>query len=132
MSDVLIVGIVFFSIYKVIELFVLQRGRRQMIQKMSEISPEMFQKNMNSIHAFQNDGSKGNRFLSLRLGAVAMGIGLGWLLGLPVSEYMYHSNDYTHFDLDTAFIATTALCTGIALIIVYLIEQKVHKAKKEE
>jgi hypothetical protein len=133
MEQIIVTGIVFFFTYKIIELAILQRGRKQMLQKMSEISPEMFQKNMNSFNAFQNEGSKGNRFLMLRLGGLALGIGLGWLLGLPINEYMYDSGNYSRFDRDTAFIATTAICAGVALIIVYLIERKAYnEAKKGE
>jgi hypothetical protein len=137
MEGILICGIVFYATYKIIELFVLQRGRRQMLQKMSEISPEMLQQNMNSFNAFQNDGSKSSQFLMLRLGGLALGIGTGWILGwyLNCTQFNIHENlsFYQRDMIDSTYIATTALCTGIALIIVYLIERKAYKdAKKGE
>ena len=130
MQEVFIVGIVFFSIYKIIELFVKLSERKRMIEKMGQVSPEMLQSNLNSLQASQISNFKGNQFLSLRLGAVAIGIGLGWILGLMMKPNMYGISGYGYNDFDSATLATTALCAGIALIIVYFIERKAYKEAK--
>jgi hypothetical protein len=136
MEGILICGIIFFTTYKIIELFVLQRGRRQILQKMSEISPEMLQQNVNSFNAFQNDGSRSNQFLMLRLGGLALGISAGWILGwyLNSTQFNMHENlsFYQQDMINSTTVATTAFCTGIALIIVYLIERKAYKEAKKE
>ncbi|MCL2312110.1 MAG: hypothetical protein FWC41_06445 [Firmicutes bacterium] len=135
MDGILIVGIVFFTIYKTIELFVLQRERRLMISKMSEISPEMLHANINSLKIAQNDQSKSSQFLMLRLGGLALGIGAGWILGWVLNNtrldiYQAQTNWYQREVMDSTIIATTALCVGVALIIVYLIERKSYKEAK--
>ena len=130
MQEVFIVGIVFFSIYKIIELFVKLSEHKRMIEKMGQVSPEMLQSNLNSLQTSQINIFKGNQFLSLRLGAVAIGIGFGWILGLMMKSNMSGVRGYGYEDLDSVLIATTALCTGIALIIVYFVERKAYKEAK--
>jgi len=130
MQDVFIVGIVFFSIYKIIELFVKLSERKRMLEKMGQVSPEMLQSNLNSLQAAQINNFKGNQFLPLRLGAVAIGIGFGWILGLLMKANMYGISGYGYRDFDSVSVATTSLCTGIALIIVYFVERKAYKEAK--
>ena len=132
MKDVFIVGIVFFSIYKIIELFVKLSERKRMLEKMGQVSPEMLQSNLKSLQASQINNFKGNQFLSLRLGAVAIGIGLGWILGLMMKPNMYGISGYGYDDFDSVTVATTALCAGIALIIVYFVERKAYKEAKSQ
>jgi len=135
MDSVLIVGVVFYAIYKVIELFVLQSERRMMIRKMSEVSPEMLQNNINSVKVAQKDQSKSNQFLMLRLGGLALGIGAGWLLGMYLNSVQFDISNLTDWNyrttmsdmMNSTVIASTALCAGIAMIIVYLIERKAYK-----
>jgi len=136
MQAALIVGIVFFVIYKIIELFVRRKERKLMIEKMSEVPQEMLQSNFQSFNELQKEGIKVNRFSSLRWGAVATGIGLGWLLGFiitmqTVNVELLDDFHYRNFmDVDSIYIATTALCAGIALIVVYLIERNAFKGAK--
>jgi hypothetical protein len=60
-----------------------------------------------------------------------VGAGIGWILGGVLWRVL--RNYEMQSDYGETFVATTALCAGIALIIVYLIERKAHKeAKKEE
>jgi hypothetical protein len=133
MEEVLIVGIVFFSFYKIIELFVRMSERKRMIDKISQISPELLQSNINSLQSTQINNLKGNPFLPLRLGAVAIGAGIGWIFGILIKLNLYGCEGLNYYDGESAMIATTALCAGIALFIVYFIERKaVKEGKKEE
>ena len=138
MQEVLTVSIVFFSFYKIIELFVRQKERRLMIEKMSEVPQEILQSNVQSFNELQKEGIKGNRFSSLRWGSAAIGIGIGWLLGFIINMQiidfeLIENRTYRNFmDLDSIYIATTALCVGIALIVVYLIERNAFKVAKKE
>ena len=131
MEGIFIVGIVFYTIYKVIELAVLQKERKLMISKMNEISPEMMQTNLGSLQAAQNNKIQNNPFLMLRLGALALGIGFGWILGLILIQPNL-GIEFGWGEKDSVFIATTAFCAGIALIVVYIIEQKAIKEAKKE
>jgi di/tricarboxylate transporter len=131
MSDIIIIGIVFFSIYKTIELFVLQRERKLMIEKMGEIPTEMLQSNISSLQSAQKSKFQNNHFLMLRLGVVAIAVGIGWILGNILNEIqMGLSNN--HWGWDSTLIATVSLCVGIALIIVYFIERHAAKEVKKE
>jgi len=131
MDSALIVFIVFYTIYKIIELFVRQKERKFMVEKMSEVSPESLQNNINSVKFAQNDQSKSTQFLMLRLGGLVLGIGTGWLLGIHISSNLFDVRDifYT-YEINSTIIASTALCAGIAMIVVYLIERKAYKNAK--
>ncbi|MDR2971438.1 MAG: hypothetical protein LBU83_05865 [Bacteroidales bacterium] len=132
MQEVFIVGIVFFSIYKIIQLFVLQRERALMIKKMDQISTEMLQSNLSSLQSVQKSKFQSNQFSMLRLGVVGIAIGIGWILGNILNEIRVSLTNNS-WGWDSTLFATIALCTGIALIIVYLIERKaVKEAKKME
>ena len=138
MEPIFVTGIVFFFVYKIVELFVRQKERRLMLEKMTEIPPEMLQQNINSMKSIQNDSLMGRKFSTLRWGVLLLGVGFGWLLGwilyLSQTDYVSTLNGW---DKDTfqssVMISTTVLCAGIALIIVYFIERKAYKeAKKAE
>jgi hypothetical protein len=79
---------------------------------------------------------KGTQFSTLRWGALAIGVGIGWLLGWTMwmqVNYDMSTGTYHHYvDFSSILFATTSLCAGIALIIVYFIERKAVKSKKEE
>jgi hypothetical protein len=141
MDGIFICGIVFYAIYKIIELFVRQKERKLMITKMSEISPEMLQSNVNLLQSATNNSFSSNQFSMLRLGGLALGIGTGWILGLVINftqlniPEIYASENFSYKInmenmMNSTYIATTAFCTGIALIIVYLIERKALQKSK--
>ena len=128
MEGILVPAIVFYFVYKTIELFVRQKERKLLIERMSQSSPETLQSHLHSIQVVP----KGSQFLMLRLGALSLGIGIGWILGRFFYEMMRQTYD-VRGELDSMLIATIALCAGIALIVVYLIEKKaVNEVKKAE
>jgi hypothetical protein len=131
---VLVPGIVFYFVYKTIELFVRQKERRLMIEKASEISPEALQSNIASLQIVPKSGLAGYPFFSLRWAALLIGGSLGWPLGLTVNSIMQNSNFDMGYDAyQLTFVASIAFCAGIAMLIVYLIEWKAYKdAKKGE
>jgi hypothetical protein len=129
MDGIFICGIVFYAIFKIIELFVRQKERKLMIAKMSELSPEMLQSQVNSLQSATDYKLSGNHFSMLRLGGLALGIGAGWILGwvlywIQASYVATLEMQYRHVNLESSLIASASLCAGIALIIVYLIERK--------
>jgi hypothetical protein len=136
MEAIFVTGIVFLAVYKIIELFVLHKGRKMLIEKMSQISSEDLQSNLSSLHAIQFNKMKGAQFSTLRIGALALGIGIGWLVGsffTLIGSDVFEGLDWHYSSyLDSIPVATTALCAGLALIIVYFIERKAYKGKKAE
>jgi uncharacterized membrane protein YbjE (DUF340 family) len=136
MESIFVTGIVFFFVYKTVELFVRQKERRVMVEKMTEISVEMLQQNLNSMQSVQSDSLLSRKFSTLRWGALLLGVGIGWILGwilycIQLGMY-YENNDFYNLSsfrhaMDSTFIASTVLCAGIALIIVYSIERKAYK-----
>jgi hypothetical protein len=129
-EEVLIVGIVFFSIYKVIELLVFQRSRKHLIDKMSQFSPEALQSNLSSFQVAMNEKNRGNGFSPLRWGTLALGVGLGWLIGEMVYLIQYNYAEYRSMGQESAIISTIAICAGISLIVVYFIERKALKKEQ--
>jgi len=131
MESIFIVGIVFFTIYKIIEIGALQKNRKHLIDRMIQFSPETFQSNINSLNSTLSEKTKNNRFASLRWGTLALGVGLGWILG----EILYVSarnNVGYSMNHDSVLISSTAICTGIALIVVYFVERKALNESKNE
>jgi hypothetical protein len=137
MESIFVTGIVFFFVYKIVELGVRQKERKLMIEKMTEISPEMLQQNLNSMKSVQSDSLLSRKFSTLRWGALLLGAGLGWIMGWIlhcIQLEMYTANNFYEKNImDSTFVASTILCAGIALIVVYFIERKAYTgAKKEE
>jgi hypothetical protein len=106
----------------------MQKNRKHLIEKMSQISPEALEANINSLNVTLNDKSKGNRFSSLRWGVLLFSIGLGWILGWVLITTCNIQWD----SIESAYVSTITLCAGVALIVVYFIERNAYKVKKEE
>jgi len=130
MESILVPAIVFYFIYKTIELLVRKKERKLLIERMAQTSPETLQSHLHSDQVVP----KGSQFLMLRLGALSLGIGIGWILGRLFYEMMRQNYGADmRGELDSTLIATIAFCAGLALIIVYLIEKKeFNEAKKVE
>ncbi len=121
-----IVGIVFYSLYKVIELLVRRKERILMIEKIQDISSAN-DVNLNKI--FGDVSSIGN-FVALRFGAAFLGIGLGLLIGFIVdtSFVLNGASELVHRStIATIYGASTLLFGGIALILCFIYEQKCRK-----
>jgi len=133
MDAVLICGIVFYALYKIIELFVRQKERRLMVEKLGEISPEIMRTNVESLSSAQISGLKGNQFFTLRWAALLIGAGIGWFLGWILFSALKNYNfDMRYETYGLTIAAAVAICAGIALLIVYLIERKAYKEVKKE
>jgi len=127
MEGILVPAIVFYFVYKTIELFVRQKERKLLIERMDQTSPETLQSHLNSVQVVP----RGGQFLMLRLGALSLGIGIGWILGRLFYEMIRQNyGSGMRNELDSTILATIALCAGIALIVVYLIEKKAFNEAK--
>jgi CBS domain containing-hemolysin-like protein len=101
-SNVLIVAVIFATLYGVTRLIIRRKERLTMIEKGS-VMPEMKDENFS--------------FSTLKFGTLFTGIGLGVLVAniLTVS---------TDLDKEVAYFSMVFLFGGISLIITHLIERK--------
>jgi hypothetical protein len=131
----LVCAIIFGCIYKVIELFVRKRERLTIINKMTEISNVDFK----GINIY----SSGNKFTSLRVGWLLLGVGCGFLLGFLINlmatygRYAYDLNsvrEYHNVVSGIVYTACVCICGGIGLLLSYRAEHKAQQPaeKKEE
>ena len=126
----LICAIVFGCVYKVIELFVRKRERLMLINKLTEISNVNFK----GINLY----SSGNKFTSLRIGWLMLGVGCGFLLGFLINMMATYGRYAYDFDAiwgyhkavgSIVYMACVCICGGIGLLLSYRAE---HKAEHPE
>ena len=73
-SASVVLGVIFFFTYKIMELYVRRKERLSMIDKLSEIRVNGINPNFNFL-----DSDKGNPYTALRWGSLIFGMGLGLL-----------------------------------------------------
>ena len=131
----LTVGIVFFFIYMIFELFARKDERIRLIEKMGQslgpIDSSVLKSQFSTLLPSFNKKS----FTALRMGCLFAGLGLGLLIGLFICLYIRNSYVFEHhWERDTlysvAYGAPVLIFGGIGLIISYLIEKK--DTKKDE
>ncbi len=120
MEAVFIVGILWIVIYKIFELFVSRRERIMVIEKLTPegLKEKLLRNNLNLI---------GGSYISLRLGCLAIGVGLGLLIGFFIeintrcSQFALYIDD---METTTSIIygASVLLCGGIGLLAAWVVE----------
>ena len=119
--------IVFGTIYKLFELFVRKDERKMIIDKIEDI------KGVDLSGTNLNMGSgQGNRFLPLRMGLLALGVGLG--CGASIVSFMVafpriDTGIAPHYVREMLSGACICFFGGLALVISYIIE---HNARRKE
>ena len=129
-----IVGICTYGFYKFVELLVHRKERLMMIEKISEIQ-DAGKVNLGGI--FGSNYNNSSRFVALRFGAILLGIGLGLLIGIIISQAMFGMRwdaMMDNYDIRQAVGlvngASTLIFGGIALLICFLVEQKFRREGK--
>jgi ABC-type antimicrobial peptide transport system permease subunit len=62
-----------------------------------------------------------------------IGAGIGWFLGWLIFSALKNYNlDIRYETYGLTIASAVAICAGIALLIVYLIERKAYKERKKE
>ena len=130
----LICAIIFGCVYKVIELFVRKRERLMLINKLTEISNVDFK----GINLY----SSGNKYTSLRIGWLMLGIGSGFLIGFLINMMATYGRYAYDFDAvwgyhravgGIVYMACVCICGGIGLLLSYRAEHKAeHPEEKKE
>ncbi|MCK9452255.1 MAG: hypothetical protein M0Q90_11245 [Bacteroidales bacterium] len=109
-TAIMIVGIIFATIYGLFFLFVRRRERLTLLEKGMDASVFAPKENNNS-------------FISLRFGMLFIGVGFGVLLANILTVT-------TSLNEEVAYFSMVFLGGGIALVANYLIEKKGKKAKE--
>src|SRR5690606_33019404 len=90
----LVTGICIFGFYKLIELFVRKRERLMIIERISQLENVNTEK-LDLSRLFGKGVNIDGRYLSLRIGLLLIGIGLGLLIGffIVLNTYGYMRGD---------------------------------------
>lgn len=127
-----VVGIVFYGVYKMFELFVCKSERLKIIDKLgdkfssSDISGKM------TLPSYKRSDFS---FSTLKGGCLMLGIGLGLLVGFFIS-LMASQLDDADWGLEQIFGIVYGACVllfgGAGLLVAFLIEMKLNKKEKKE
>lgn len=125
-------GIGAYAFYKVIELYVRKKERLMLIDKLDtleNINTSSF--NLNGV--FGEVKALQNQYLTLRIGSLLMGLGLGLLIGYVIVNVSFPvAGDVSYSMLQTQSViygASTLLFGGMGLTGGFIAEMKI-KAKK--
>jgi len=124
----LVTGICVFGFYKLIELFVRKRERLMIVDKISQLESVNTDK-LDFSKLFGKNVNVDGRYLSLRIGLLLVGIGLGLLVGffIVLNTYGYMKGDDYYQSRSMAemiYGATTLLFGGSGLVTAFIIEHK--------
>lgn len=127
MSDlfgVMIVGIIFCSIYKLFELFVRKRERLLLIERLGD------KIHLDSLKGDFRFDVNSDSFFSLRLCCLLIGLGVGLLMGFLLTYVLmrsYYETDESRYMLRGSVSLCIASCLliggGLGLLISYLVER---------
>ncbi|MCD8177451.1 MAG: hypothetical protein LUE98_08520 [Tannerellaceae bacterium] len=129
LTPVLVVGIIFLSIYKIFELFVRRQERIALIEKLSEnMDLSNIQKQLSGMNHLRISG-----FGSLKSGCLLIGLGLGMLVAYIVvtKEGLSHSNWGDSSAIGIIYASCILLFGGASLLIAFIIEMKLSKKKED-
>lgn len=127
-----VVGIIFYGVYKLFELFVCKNERLKIIDKLgdklssSDISGKMI------LPSYKRSDFS---FSTLKGGCLMLGIGLGLLVGFFICLMTSLLNN-TDWGLEQIFGIVYGACVllfgGAGLLVAFLIEMKLSKKEKKE
>lgn len=128
LAPVFVTGIIFWTIYKVFDLFVRRRERQMLIEK---INPETSGHiDLSKITGFLA-APRGNRFTALKWASLFTGLGIGLLVYFFIyinCPSIDHNNNYRL--AETLCGSLVLIGGGIGLMIAFLIEIKMSKRKE--
>lgn len=123
-TQVAVVAIIFGSIYKVIELFVRRRERIMLIDKINpeDINRVDFNKLMNGF------SGANSRFVALRWGLFAIGLGLGFMVSTIVNSLSPVIFE-TWAMRQSVNVGCILVFGGLGLVAAFFIEMKIRKSQ---
>ena len=129
---VLIVLIIFGTIYKIFELFVCRQERLRLIEKIAEVGTVDLSNLLSGLRL--PTGKPRQSFSPLRWGLLALGVGLGTLVGFFIvgeatnMNYVHGETGYNWEIPSVVYSSCICLFGGVALVVSYLIERKESKS----
>ena len=120
----LVCGIFVLGFYKLFELFICNKERLLIIEKMGEkFTPDMLEHKLN----FSSIGNMS--FSALKFGCLFMGFGLGLLAAFAI-HYNFEDFLFKKWEIQTTvYGASVLLFGGLGLLIAFLIELNINKNK---
>lgn len=131
----LVVGIVFYGVYKLFELFVCKNERLKIIDKLGD---KLSSGNISGKMELPSYNRSGFSFSTLKGGCLMLGIGLGLLIGFFICAVSSHSYLSGHMDwslrqtLGIVYGACILLFGGIGLLCAFIIEMQLSKKNQKE
>lgn len=129
-----IVGIVFFGVYKLFELFVKKRERLLLIDKLVN-NPNLT--NLEGKQTFSFELQSGNRYGALKAACLLIGVGLGILIGFFINASinvgtLSTGDHYSREIMGMIYGASIFIFGGIGLLTAFFLELKFSKEKEEK
>ena len=125
-------GIGAYAFYKVIELFVRKKERLMLVDKLNTLD-NVNTNNINLSGLFGEVKALQNQYLSLRIGSLLMGLGLGLLIGYLIVQISYGDLRELTWDLREAqsviYGASTLLFGGMGLTAGFIAEMRMKNKK---
>lgn len=125
-------GIGAYAFYKVIELFVRKKERLMLVDKLNTLD-NVNTNNINLSGLFGGVKVLQNQYLSLRIGSLLMGLGLGLLIGYLIVQISYGDLRELTWDLREAqsviYGASTLLFGGMGLTAGFIAEMRMKNKK---
>lgn len=131
LTPVFVTATIFGVLYKVIELLVRRKERLRLIEKITELPPELLVdklpglKSMQSLLNSDADTDFGSsKFVTLRWGCLICGIGLGMLIG---GIYMACNPDIASWRTRDMIVGGSILLSGaVGLIVAFVVEYRLR------
>jgi len=126
------IGIGAYAFYKLVELFARKKERIMIIERLSQISSTNIE-NLDISRIFGEGKYFSNKFLSLRIGSLLMGLGLGLLVGIGIANNIYGVSSSISYEtlqsMSVVYGASTLCFGGLGLILGFIVESKMSKDK---
>ncbi|MHC1691175.1 MAG: hypothetical protein AB9833_10135 [Bacteroidales bacterium] len=123
-------GIGAYAFYKLIELFVRKKERLLILEKISLLE-NVNTENLNLSRLFGEEKMFKNQFLTLRIGSLLMGLGLGLLIGYIIVQSSMGLSSEISYDMRDAmsviYGASTLLFGGLGLVAGFIVEIRMKK-----
>ncbi|MHC1778822.1 MAG: hypothetical protein AB9922_01120 [Bacteroidales bacterium] len=123
-------GIGAYAFYKLVELFARKKERIMLIEKLSQISSANVE-NLDLSKIFGDGRKLNNKYISLRIGSLLMGLGAGLLIGIVIVTQIFGTAVPSSYEANESmgivYGASTLCFGGLGLIAGFIVEAKMSK-----